>query len=262
MNTGILEKIIRKKTERLGELKKNRPLDVIAAELKRQKNSSRDFKKTVAGGAGISIIGEIKKCSPSAGLIRPDFDPEAVIRDYEGSAVAAISVLTEEDYFCGSSDYLSSARTISSKPLLEKDFFIDEYQVYESKLKGADCILLIAKLMDAEKLERFISLGAELDLDCLVETHSADDVNKAIDAGADMIGINNRDLETFRVDLRTTEKLIKLIPRGTVKVSESGIRTKDDIRRLESIGTDAVLIGELFMRAENIKLKVEELLSE
>jgi len=215
-------------------------------------------RKDGKNGDGLSIIAEIKKASPSAGIIRENFDPVNIAGEYIMSGVQAISVLTEKDYFLGDDSYLVKVRQTAPVPLLRKDFIIDLWQVYQSRCLGADAILLIVALLSDELLKKMLIVAGILGLQCLVEVHDEAEVEKALKAGARIIGINNRDLRTFKTDIRTTEKLIGSIPHDRIVVSESGIRTADDIRYLKEVGADAVLVGESFMKADSLADKVRE----
>ncbi len=261
MSCNILDKIIERKRLSLIESKRSLPLKKLIEFNDSQKNRiARDFKKSLQNPGRISLIAEVKKASPSAGVIREDFDPGMIIARYEASSVDAISVITEENFFMGSPDSLALVKSFSSKPALMKDFVIDEYQIHSALCWGADAVLLIAKILSAEKLKGFISLSKELGLDCLVEAHDAPDIEKAAGAGAEIIGINNRDLETFNVDINTSVSLLGYIPGYAVKVSESGIRSKSDINALREAGADAVLAGEVLMRSADIAYGVKKLL--
>jgi indole-3-glycerol phosphate synthase len=208
----------------------------------------RDFKGALGGGKeGIAIIGEIKKASPSKGIIIEDFDPQKIARLYEKAGIDAISVLTERQFFKGRDGYIKIVKEVSNKPVLRKDFIIDEFQIFQARAIGADAILLIEEIL-GNSLNRYYSLAREIGLQCLVEVHSERALSVAMDAGCDIIGINNRDLRDFSVDLKTTERLIKSMPSGVKVVSESGIKNTEDIRYLSSIGVSGVLIGETFMR--------------
>jgi indole-3-glycerol phosphate synthase len=255
----ILDRIIEKKINKLVNTKKKRSLEQLKLEVEvMNKSISYSFEKGLHNKKRISIIAEIKKASPSKGLISEEFKYLEYAGLYNKNA-DAISVLTEEDFFQGKGKYLTQVKEKVDIPVLRKDFIIDEYQIFEAKLLKADAILLICRIMDEDKLKHFINLAYGLGLECLVEVHNEEDVNKALKAGARIIGVNNRDLETFTVDLKNTEKLIGLMPDDIVKVSESGINTYDDMKYLESIGVDAVLIGEAFMKAENMEGKFKEL---
>jgi len=210
---------------------------------------------------GLSFICEVKKASPSKGLISQDFPYMEIAKDYEEGGAAAISVLTEPQFFLGSDLYLREISASVNIPTLRKDFIIDPYQIYEAKLWGAKAILLICALLDPQTLSDFILIADQLDLDCLVEIHNEQEAQEAIEVGSGIIGINNRDLTTFKVDKGLTARLKKLIPEGIVTVAESGITTANDIKELKDIGIDAVLIGESLMRSTDRKSFLKELMS-
>ena len=211
-------------------------------------------------GEGLALIAEIKKASPSKGLIRADFDPERIAATYAEEGARALSVLTDEAYFQGCNAYLQRARRVAGLPTLRKDFTIDPYQLYQARVLGADAILLIAALMDGSQLEDFLGLAAELDLAALVEVHTRPETERALAAGAELIGVNNRDLKTFVTSLETTFSLFPLLPATALKVSESGINTRADVERLQEAGADAILVGEALMREVDIGAKIRELL--
>jgi len=213
-------------------------------------------------GDGIQLIAEVKKASPSRGIIRPDFDPVEIAIIYAGNGAAAVSVLTESGYFQGSLDHLKDIRNAlhNKLPLLRKDFIFDLYQVYESRAYGADSLLLIVAILKLEELQALLRLSHELGMSCLVEVHNEAEVEIALSSEARIIGINNRDLTTFSVDIATTERLSPLIPPDRIVVSESGIKERADIEKLSQLGVDAVLIGESLMAAPDIAAKMRELL--
>lgn len=206
---------------------------------------------------GLSIIGEVKKASPSKGLIKPDFDAVAIAQEYE-NAVDAISVLTEEHYFLGSPKYLTQVHEVVKLPIIRKDFIIDERQIIEARQIGASAILLIVAILTQDKLVEFLQLAQSLGLDALVETHDEQEVERALLANSKIIGINNRDLRDFKVSLDTTTRLRKLIPKDIIVVSESGINTAEDINTLKEASVDAILVGESFMKCESISKKAKE----
>ena len=208
---------------------------------------------------GFSFICEVKKASPSKGVIAEDFPYLHIAREYEDAGASAISVLTEPRFFQGSPAYLQEITREVSIPCLRKDFIIDEYQIYEAKFLGAAAVLLICALLEEKQLPAFIVLSESIGLAALVETHNEAEVEAALKAGAKIIGINNRDLQTFAVDLDVTSRLAKHIPAGIVKVSESGIHSPDDIKRVADSGIDAVLVGESMMRARDKKQYLAEL---
>ncbi|MCL5023891.1 MAG: indole-3-glycerol phosphate synthase TrpC [Nitrospirae bacterium] len=258
---SILDGIVEKKRERLGHQKSRVPLRELKART-RDSEKTRDFISAITRDGGrIRLIAEIKRASPSRGVIRDKFDPIDVARIYGEKKVDAVSVLTEEDFFMGDLGYVAAVKRAVTKPVMRKDFIVDEYQIYESRVCGADAILLIASLVDRVQAEEYLRLSAEIGLSVLFEVHSADELEKALRANAEVIGINNRDLKTLSVDLNTTFRLRKEIPAGRIVVSESGIRTRDDRIKLERAGIDAMLIGTSFMEAEDIGKKIDELMS-
>lgn len=209
---------------------------------------------------GISLIAEMKRASPSRGPIRPDATVAEVVRAYQEAGARAVSVLTEPSYFGGSLDDLVEARGACELPLLRKDFVVDEYQLLEARAAGADAVLLIVAALEPERLAALMSAASELGMDSLVEVHDEEEVETALEAGAEVIGINNRDLHSLEVDLETTFTLLADIPAGTVVVAESGITTPEDVDRLERAGVDAILVGEALMRADDPVRAVRDLL--
>ncbi len=207
-----------------------------------------------------ALIAEIKKASPSKGLIRADFDPEDIARAYRRGGAAALSVLTDEHYFQGRTDFLPLARQASGLPVLRKDFIIDEYQIYESRALGADALLLIVAALEDERLADLLKLTRELGMDALVEVHTLPELGRAVEAGAELIGINNRDLSTFRTNLETTLQLASEVPKDRFLVSESGINSHEDVRRLGARGAGAVLVGEALMRQPDVELAARGLI--
>ncbi len=254
----ILDRIVADKKEELKGVKAALPLRELKA-MTRDMSPARDFAAALIDPARVSIIAEVKKASPSRGVIRPDFDPVQIARVYEQNGARAISVLTEKRYFMGELGYLKDVRGSVGLPLLRKDFIFDPYQVYESRVNGADAFLLIASIMERETLADLYMLGRELGLEALAEAHDEADLEKALTAGFAVVGINNRDLATFRVDINTTARLLELIPGDRIVVSESGISTEDDMRYLRKIGVDAALIGEAFMREGDFGDKLKAL---
>lgn len=208
---------------------------------------------------GLSVIAEVKKASPSKGVIREDFRPAEFAKAYEEGGAAAISCLTEEHYFQGSSEIFREVRQAVGLPILRKDFIIDPYQIYEARVIGADAILLIAALLDTETMMSFMSIAKSLGLHCLTEVHNEGELRSAVRAGAEIIGINNRDLKTFRVSLDTTKALAEKLPEKVVKVSESGIRGREDMETVKQYGADAVLIGETLMRSSDMAKELRRL---
>lgn len=248
----ILDTIIASTKVRVRQSKEKLSPSKLMKTLEKTELGEPGFKKSLVSLDDVSIIAEIKKASPSKGLIRADFDHIKIAEEYSECGVQALSVLTEPEFFKGDIKYIEDIKNKFSVPILRKDFIVDEYQIYEAKLCGADAILLImAALTDAE-YKKFSVLAKELRLDALVETHSEEEVKRAVEYG-EIIGVNNRNLYTFEEDITTCERLMPLIGDGKVKVAESAVRTHDDFEYLRKLKFDAALIGEAFMREENIK---------
>lgn len=245
----ILEEIAAKRRVQLKREKDRVPPEVMKR-LAEAAPVSRDFGAALRGSR-LSVIAEVKKASPSKGLIRPDFHPVEIAKAYEAAGVDALSVLTEEAYFQGSAEYLKEIRRAVPLPILRKDFIIDPYQIYEARAIGADAVLLIAALLDVQRLRAYAGLAESLGLACLMEAHNERELANVLAAGGTIVGINNRDLQTFRVDLRTTARLAKRVPKECVRVSESGISTRQDMETVRGAGADAVLIGETLMRSRD-----------
>jgi len=247
---SILDKIVAHKRREIEEKKRNFNIKRLISEAYSLKPRP-SFEEAIKGD-GINIIAEVKKASPSKGVIREDFDPVWLARAYERGGAKAISVLTDKEFFQGSPFYLRQIAEAVSLPLLRKDFIIDEFQIYGAKVLGASSYLLIVSILSDEELKSFIELGRELGMEPLVETHDEREVERALKAGARIIGVNNRDLKTFKVSLSTTERLLPLIKgEGRLCVSESGIGSKEDIEHLRRLGADAFLVGEALSRAKN-----------
>lgn len=247
----ILQEIAVAKRAEVERLKVHLPLESILQKLTDDDRLS--FRDALAGQGCINIIAEIKKGSPSKGIISPDFNPALQAASYRDGGAVAISVLTESDHFFGRYEYLALARKESSLPVLCKDFIIDRYQIYHAKLMKADAILLITRLLKPNLLIEFIALATEIGLDCLVEVHSTVELKTALDCGAMIIGVNNRNLADFSVDLALSEKLADKIPESVIKVTESGILSHGDIVRLQESGYNNFLIGELLMKSSDPK---------
>jgi indole-3-glycerol phosphate synthase len=254
----ILDKIIADKRYEVEQKKQCLPVSALKERLDRRK-TLRDFAGALSGES-LKLIAEVKKASPSRGILCPDLNPALLAKTYAQGGAAAISVLTEVTHFQGSLKYLISIREETSLPLLRKDFIFDEYQVYESAAFGADALLLIAAVLSQAQLEELLALSHSLGLGCLVEVHNENELEKALIGGAKIIGINNRDLNTFNVDINTTRQLRPLIPKGRIVVSESGINSRDDVTKIKEWGVNAVLVGEALVTAGNIPAKMEELL--
>lgn len=254
----ILDKIIEEKKR---ELKSSKNSDSLKELKKRSADATdrREFKKSLANNS-INIIAEIKKASPSKGVIRENFNHVEIAKTYQDNGAAAISVLTDKKFFQGDIQFLNQIRSKTSLPLLRKDFIIDEYQLYEAKAFGADAALLIAAVLDKNQLSEYLALSREIGLENLVEIHSFKDLEKAMYCDADIIGINNRNLQTFEVSIKTSVALAKEIPKNRIVVSESGINSHEDIIALKEHGINAFLIGESLMREEDIGKKLKELI--
>ena len=257
--SDTLKEIVKKKQEKILLAKQSFPEEDLKARVRGLK-PTRPFIEAINKPRQISLIAEIKKASASRGIIRQDFNLQEIAKIYQESGVQAISILTEEDYFAGNISYLNQVKNLVEAPLLRKDFILEPYQVYESRVYGADAILLIAGILTKDKLAELMQIADELVLDYLVEVHSEKELKKVLNLKAPLIGINNRDLHTLKVDFKTTEKLFPLIPKDKVVVVESGIRNYQDILFLKIMGVHAVLIGEAFMEADDIKKKVQELM--
>jgi len=255
----ILTRILEQTKITLAEHKRSVSLDRLI-EQARDQEPARDFAAVLRRPDTVNIIAEAKKASPSKGIIRADFDPVNIARCYEENGAGAISILTEEHFFQGHLDYLKDIRRSVTIPLLRKDFIIDPYQVYEARAAGADAILLIAAVLESPELKTLLHLAQDLGMHALVEVHTEEELKKALNVQPSIIGINNRNLETFSTDIETTVHLRALIPKGIITVSESGIDTPDDIRRLRSCGIHAFLIGESLMREADPGLKLGQFL--
>lgn len=254
-----LKEIVLKKKEKLLLAKQNLPEEELKVKVQALP-PPRPFIEAINKPRQISLIAEIKKQSPSGGVIRQDFNLQEISKAYQDTGVQAISVLTEEDYFGGNISYLNEVKNIVQAPVLRKDFILEAYQVYESRYFGADAILLIADLLTKEKLTELMQLVQDLGLDCLVEVHTEKELKKILNLKVSLIGINNRDLHTLEVDFKTTEKLFPLIPKDKVVVVESGIKTYQDVLFLKILGVNAVLVGETLMQAGDLRKKVEEIM--
>ncbi len=259
----ILKKIVAHKREEVAAAKVAQPLSEMIARLADREDQPRGFERALRNAAQsgwTAIIAEVKKGSPSKGLIRPDFDPLAIAGIYQEHGATCISVLTDEKFFLGHLRYLALIREQVALPLLRKDFIFDPYQVYEAAAGGADAILLIAAMLDLPQLKDLHSLAKELYLDVLLEVHDERELELALATDCRLIGINNRSLHTFATDLAATERLAKLIPSDRLIVAESGINCRADLERLQAVGAGAFLVGESLMREEDIGAKLQELL--
>ncbi len=256
----ILDDIIKKTREDLEKRKVEYPVEWLGRSLAYNPFTPKDVIKALKSTKDnpYRIIAEIKKASPSKGVIREDFDPVVIGQEYERGGADALSILTEPHFFQGDKEYLGAVRRYTSIPILRKDFIIDKYQLVEALAYGADFVLLIAKALSRKELKELLNYALHLGLEVLVEIHDRTDLIKAIFAGANIIGINHRNLETFKMDMSLTEKLIPLIPNGKVIVAESGITTRETVEELSKVGADAFLVGEHFMRQENLSEAVRE----
>jgi indole-3-glycerol phosphate synthase len=260
----ILKKIVQRKRIEIAQRRVQRPLEELFAQLS-QRSAPRGFAKAIAdkiktGQAG--VIAEIKKASPSKGVLRADFYPAKIAKSYQQGGAACLSVLTDVDFFQGCDDYLRQAREACDLPVIRKDFIIDPYQVYEARAIEADCILLITACLDDHQLKALNDLAHELGMDVLIEVHDAEELERALKVEHRLIGINNRDLRTFDVSLETTLGLLDRIPQDRILVTESGILTQEDVARMRSRQVNAFLVGEAFMRAENPGTRLRELFAD
>ena len=246
---SILQRIIETKQQEIIHRSQHRDLAAIRA-VARDQSPARGFADRVSSLAneGTAVIAEVKKASPSAGVIRPDFRPAEIAASYQQGGAACLSVLTDERYFQGSDDYLQQARNACALPVLRKDFMIDPWQIHESRALGADCILLIVAALPRDLLQELDGLATEIGLDVLVEVHNEQELEDALTTTATLVGVNNRDLHTFTTDLGTSERLAPMIPDSRTLVTESGIHTVEDVERMRSTRIHSFLVGEAFMR--------------
>lgn len=256
--SNILARMVASKRQEIAASKAKVPARALESRLAAAP-PIRDFRATLERGPGIGIIAEVKKASPSAGVLRVDFDPVAVARIYEAHGASAISVLTDAPFFQGSLANLSAIRRAVAIPLLRKDFILDDYQLLEARCAGADAVLLIAEILDQDSLPALLKRAGDLGMQALVELYDAGNLPRVAAAGARLIGVNNRDLRTFVTNLEQTLRLMPGMPKDACVVSESGIRTHADMERLREAGVKAVLIGETLMRAPDIGAKLDEL---
>jgi indole-3-glycerol phosphate synthase len=253
----ILDRIVARKREEIAEAKRRCPERELERDLAGP--PLRDFRAALEAGPDVQFIAEVKKASPSAGVIRADFDPVAIARVYERHGAACLSVLTDEPFFQGHLSYLQQVRAAVAPPLLRKDFILDPYQLLEARRAGADAVLLIAEILDDAQLAALQRQAAELGMQTLVELYDRENVRRVLDSGARLVGINNRDLRSFATRLEHTLELAAMMPAGVCLVSESGIRSRADVERLRAGGVKAVLVGETLMRADDIGAKLDEL---
>lgn len=257
----ILNEILTHKRKEVEELKLRYPLRRLQEAVEKRNGSAfRDFRKAISDPRRLNLIAEIKKASPSEGILRENFQPLRLAALLEYGGAAALSILTETRFFKGRPSYLKTVRQVTQIPILRKDFILDEYQLYESKLLEADAVLLIASLLTDEELERFLDRAKGLGLQALVEVHAEEDLKKATEAGAEIIGINNRNLQTLEVDITRAERLLHHIPKPATVVVESGLKDHEELMKYKSLGISAFLVGTTLMKAEDVTNKMQELL--
>lgn len=257
----FLDDIIRLKKKEIASIRQNFGPQKVSALLNAIPSDVRDFRSAITGSK-VSLIAEMKKASPSAGVIVDDYQPEKLAEIYFNAGASAISVLTEEKYFMGFVSDVKKVRDRVNLPVLRKDFIIDESQVYQSRICGADAVLLIVRILEKRMLKKLIELSKELSLCSLTEVHTPDEAKVALDEGAELIGINNRDLNTLKVDIHNVEKIMAKVPdlKKNVIVAESGIRTREDVEYLSKFGVKAVLVGEAILKSLDVEGKIKELL--
>lgn len=261
----ILKKIVSHKAEEVAAAKAAAPLEELKSRISDLEDVPRGFERHLREAAmsdWTAIIAEVKKGSPSKGVIRPDFDPLEIAEIYQDNGATCLSVLTDEKFFLGHLRFLALIREAVSLPLLRKDFICDPYQIYEARAAGADAILLIASMLDLHQLRDFHAMAKEIHLDVLLEVHDEAEMETALQTDSPLIGVNNRNLRTFEVSLDTTVRLARMMPPGRLLVAESGINTRADIVRLQGAGARAFLIGEAMMRENNIGSKLQEFLND
>lgn len=264
MGSTILDRIVETKRQEVAEAQAARPLPQVRADLSRA-SAARDFYGAITRPGAIRLVAEIKKASPSAGLIRADFDPVAIAKVYANEGAAALSVLTDRSYFQGDLAYIEQIKRAVELPVLRKDFIIEAYQVYEARAAGADAVLLIAEILETEQIEALSRISNELGMATLIETHDLNLLGGIVQLISPerrtILGINNRDLHAQRTDLQTTRDAAKLVRLGTPMVAESGMKTREDVLSMKAAGACAVLIGETFMRSPDIGAMVRELMA-
>ncbi|HEV2331515.1 MAG TPA: indole-3-glycerol phosphate synthase TrpC [Gammaproteobacteria bacterium] len=260
-DTDILRKILAAKAEEVRAGSEARPLRQLKAEVERAPES-RDFLGALQAAAQAgrpAVIAEIKKASPSQGLLRQAFDPAAIARSYAAAGASCLSILTDRQFFHGEPEYLRQGRAACALPVLRKDFIVDPWQVYEARVMGADCILLIVKALGDAQLRELAALAADLGMDALLEVYDAEELERALALKPPFVGINNRDLTSFHTDPAVTLGLLSRIPKGCLVVTESGIKSREDVANMRRHGVEGFLVGEVFMRADNPGEKLKEL---
>lgn len=261
--TTILETIVASRARQVDALKQQQSIDGFVKRIEAAPRQFRSLSAAIRRGKeqdGIAVIAEVKRASPSKGILCESFDHMGIAGQYEQAGASAISVLTEPSFFMGDNRYLTQISAALSTCVLRKDFIIDPIQIYEARAIGADAILLIAEVLDTKQLREYMGIAASLGLECLCEAHDERQLYSLLEAGADIVGVNNRNLANFQVSLATTEQLRRLIPSDKLLVSESGIHTRADVCRLIDIGADAMLVGESLVKAASIAEKLRELL--
>ena len=246
---NILDEIVAKTKSKLEEKKQGLSFEELSSKIDFENLKETNFKKSLQNKAE-AIIAEIKKASPSAGIISDNFDPVLKSKEYESFGASALSILTEEDYFLGNIEYIKDVKAITSLPILRKDFIVDEYQIYESKLIGADCILLIASILNDEELKNFSEIAERLKLDYIIEVHDEEELQRVQHFSNAIIGVNNRNLKTFDVDINNSVELKKIFEGENIFIAESGIKSKKDIEYLQQHNINVFLIGESLMKGD------------
>ena len=255
----ILNQILKYKRREIERAKKKLPLAKLAQKLASRSWEKRSFRAAVSNKTGVRLICELKQASPSGGVLRKHFNPVRIAREFERAGACAISVLTERRFFKGSPEFLSRVRAATKLPVLRKDFIVEPYQVYETALMGADAMLLIASILSGRRIRELTKLARQFRIEALVEVHNERELKKALGAGAGLIGINNRDLKTLRIDLSVADRIIPLVPKGITIVIESGIESREHAARYQKRGVNAFLVGTSLMRAPNVGHKIKEL---
>lgn len=260
---SVLDKIVEKKSQDLKILKKNITLKQLKELVSKSQMVPRDFYAALSVLNKVCLMAEIKKASPSSGILVKDFDHVRIAKEYEQSnLVSAISVITESNFFQGDISFLESVKEVTTMPIFRKDFIFEEYQIYESIIAGADGLLLIAALLDLQTMKKLITLTHKLGMGCLIETHSKAEIELAVEAGARCIGINARNLHDFTIDHNLFAQLSRFIPDSIIKVAESGIESNQDVKKVVKAGANAILVGTSIMKAENKDDKIRELITE
>ena len=255
----VLNDILEHKRREVEELKQHLPLSKLARIVEENKEPRRSLYSALSHNRKLHLICELKKASPSEGILREEFEPKTLAQEFEAAGASAISVLTEKHYFKGNASFLKQIRPFTTIPLLRKDFIFDPYQVYETAALGADAFLVITMLFSNEELKKLLVLARKLKLDTLIEIHTKEELDRALEAGGNIIGINNRDLKTLQIDHAVSENLIRFIPKEVVTVIESGIETREEIARFQALGANCFLVGTTLMKAKNVRQKILEL---